>query len=154
MDGCISPAFVKESARPIQVLKVVFICFAAPESHIRNLKITPEMASRVSIGFRIVLRPSLAVQDPVIGIVGMQVLRMCCQESLGFGPQGRNALRGVVKVDGETIGLVVILHVAENVVINVAEEMDLWLHTPVILHMLKGGMLVEHARIPTTHLVI
>ena len=154
MDGRISPAFVEESARPIQVLKVVFICLTPPESHIGNLEITPKVTSRISIGFRIVLRPPLAVRDPVFGIIGMQVLRMCCQESLGFGPEGRDALRCVIEVDGEPVGLVVILHVAENVIINIAEEMDLWLHTPIILHMLKGGMLVKHAGIPTTHLVI
>ena len=54
-------------------------------------------------------------------------------------------MRGVVQVDGEAVSLVAVGHVAEHVVVNVAEEVDLGLHAPVIARVGKGRVMVEEA---------
>lgn len=79
---------------------------------------------------------------------------MCSKELLRLRPQGRYAIRCIIEVDGETVGFVVILHPAENIVVNIAEEVDFRFHAPVISDIFKGGMLVEHATVPAAHLVV
>ena len=63
-------------------------------------------------------------------------------------------MRRVVEVDGEAVGLVAVLHEAEDVVVNVAEEVNLWLDAPVVLHVFESWVFVEHARVPAAHLVV
>ena len=84
----------------------------------------------------------------------MQVLRVRRYEFQSLRPQSRNRLGRIVEVDGKTVGLVVIFHIAENVVVDVAEEMDLGLHPPVVAGVGQGWVFVEHAAIPATHLVV
>lgn len=76
------------------------------------------------------------------------------QEFQRLGPQGGDTLWGVVEVDGEAVGFVAIGHVAEHVVIDVAEEVDFGLHTPVVARVGEGRVVVEEAGIPSTHLVV
>ena len=47
-----------------------------------------------------------------------------------------------------------VLHVAEDVVVDVAEEVDLGFDAPVVTGVEEGGMLVEHAAVPAAHLVV
>ena len=75
-------------------------------------------------------------------------------ELLGLKPERRDRLGGVVEVDGEAVGFVVVLHIAEDVVIDVAEEMDVGFDAPVVASIEESGMFVEHARVPTAHLVV
>ena len=63
-------------------------------------------------------------------------------------------MRRVVEVDGEAVGLVAVLHKAEDIIVDVAEEVNLWLNTPVVLHVLEGGVVVEQTRVPAAHLVV
>ena len=84
----------------------------------------------------------------------MHVFRVCGDEFLRLGPQGGYALRRIVKVDGEAVGLVVVLHPAENVVIDFAEEVDFGLDSPVVADVFESGVFVEHAAVPAAHLVV
>lgn len=47
-----------------------------------------------------------------------------------------------------------VLHVAENVVVDVAVEVDFGLDAPVVLNVFEGRMFVEDAAVPSTHLVV
>ena len=47
-----------------------------------------------------------------------------------------------------------VLHVAEDVVVDVAEELHFGLDAPVVLDVLEGGVAVEHAAVPTAHFVV
>lgn len=60
-----------------------------------------------------------------------------------FGPQGWYRLRRIVKIDCETISLVVIRHIPEDIVVNITEEMNLRLNTPVELSICESRMFVE-----------
>jgi len=79
---------------------------------------------------------------------------MLSEEFGRLWPQRRYGLRGVVKVDRETVRLVVIRHEAEHVVIDVAEEMYLGFYTPIELCVLESRMLVEKTTVPPAHLVV
>jgi hypothetical protein len=43
MDGRITPSLIKESARAIEVVKVLGVDFRAEEPHVRNLEIRPKL---------------------------------------------------------------------------------------------------------------
>lgn len=45
-------------------------------------------------------------------------------------------------------------HIAEDVVIDVAEEMNFGFHSPVKLHVCQGRVFVEQAAVPTAHLMV
>lgn len=47
-----------------------------------------------------------------------------------------------------------VLHVPENVIVDVAEEVDMGLDTPVVLHVSHSRVLVEQPTVPAAHLVI
>jgi len=76
------------------------------------------------------------------------------EEFDGFGPERGDGLRAVVQVDGEAVGFVVVAHVAEDVVVDVAEEVDVGFYAPVVLDVEHFGVFVEEAAVPATHLVV
>lgn len=139
----ISPSLVKESPGAIQMLEIFLIYLAPPKSHVSNLEIAPEMTSRVAVRLNIMLRPPNTIFQPLARIVLVLIFRVRCQELERLGPEGGNALRGVVQIDGEAVRFVVVGHVAEHVVINVAEEVDVGLHAPIISRVGEGRVMVE-----------
>lgn len=46
------------------------------------------------------------------------------------------------------------MHVSEDIVVNVAEEMNLGLDSPVVPCVLERRVLIEEATVPSTHLVV
>ena len=150
----ISPSFVKESTCSIQVLKVVFIWFGPPKFHVRDFEIAPKVTGAVPVRFYIMFWPPLAIHNPLFGIILMQIFRMCGHELFCLWPQGRDGLRRIVQIDRKSIGLVMVTHPAENIVVNVAEKVYLWLHAPIVADILQGWVFVEHATIPAAHLMV
>lgn len=145
MHWSISPPLVKEPPGPIQVLEVILVCLAPPKFHVGNLEIAPEMAGRVAVRLGVMLRSPTAVLQPLPRIVLVLVFRVRGQELERLGPEGGNALRGVVQVNGEAVRLVAVGHVAEHVVVNVTEKVDLGLHAPVVARVGEGRVAVEQA---------
>lgn len=131
VNRCITPSLVKEPSSPVQVVEVVLVDFASPEFHICNLKIAPEMACRVSIGLSIVFWSSRTIFYPVHSIVGVDVLWMFGQKLDRLRPQSRNALWCIVQIYRKAVCLVVVLHVSEDVIVDIAEKMYFWLDSPV-----------------------
>jgi len=154
VDRSIAPAFVKEATSPVQMIKIVLIGLAAPEIHIGDLKVAPEMTRRIAVGLLVVVGTADLVGQPIHSIVGMDILGMISQKLESLGPQSWNRLRRVIEIDSEAVGFVVIAHVAEHVVVDVAKEVHLRLNAPVVLNVFQGGVLVEHARVPAAHLMI
>ena len=136
------------------MLEIVFIGFRSPELHICDFEITPEMARAVSIRFHIVFRPPFTIHHPLLRIILMHIFRMRGNEFLRLRPQRGNALRRIIEVDSEAVGLIVVLHPAENVVVDVAEEVHFGLDAPVVANVFESGVFVEHAAVPATHLVV
>ena len=154
MHRSIPPSLIKEPARAIQMLKIILISFRAPKFHVCDFEIAPEMTRAVPIRFHIVFRPPLTIDYPLLRVVLVHVFRMCGEEFFRLGPQGGNAVRRIVEVDGEAVGLVVVLHPAENVIVDFAEEVDFGLDTPVVADVFESGVFVEHAAVPAAHLVV
>ena len=150
----ITPALVKEPACAIEVVEVVLVRLAAPEIQIRDLEITPEMACAVAVGFLIMVRSCFIVDQPPHRVVLVEVFGVRGEEFQRLKPERRDGIRGVVEVDVEAVGFIVVGHVAENVIVDVAEEFDLRLDAPVVFCVREGGMMVEHAGVPAAHLVV
>ena len=150
----IPPPLIEKPARPIQMVEIILIRPTAPKLHIRDFEIAPKMASRVAIRLQVMLRPLLAIAEPIEGAVLAHILRVLGHELEGLGPQRGDGFGRVEQVDGEAVGLVVLGHVAEDVVVDVAEEVDFGLHAPVVAFVGEGGVFVEHAAVPAAHLVV
>lgn len=131
----ITPSFIEETTSSVKMVEIVLICLATPEAHIRNLEVTPEVAGRITVRLVPVDGPALSLGQPRFGSVLVQVFGMLSDEFARLRPEGRNRRRCIVESDREAIGLVVVLHVAEHVVVDIAEEMNLGLDTPVVLHV-------------------
>ena len=71
-----------------------------------------------------------------------------------LGPKRWDRWWRIVKIDRKAIGLVVVLHEAEHIVVDVAEEVDLGFNPPVVLHVCQSWMFVEQTRVPPTHLMV
>lgn len=154
MNRRIAPPFVKESARSIQMVEILFVDLATPETHVCDFKVRPEMAGRVAVGQLIMNRPACPVGQPTVRTILMEILGMLGEEFGCFGPEGWDRFWCVIERDGEPIGFVVVLHVTEDVIVNVAEEVHLGLDSPVVLYVGKSRMFVEETTIPSTHLVV
>ena len=150
----IAPALVEEAPRPIQVAEVILVGLRAPETHVGDLEVRPEVAGAVAVRLHIDVGASLVVDEPVHRVVLGEMFGVGCQKFDRFGPQARDGLGRVEQVDVEAVCLVVVLHVPEDVVVDVAEELDFRLHAPVVLDVLEGRVAVEHAAIPPAHLVV
>ena len=112
------------------------------------------MAGTVAVRFLVVFRSSLVVDEPSHGVVAVQVFWMRSEELQSLEPERGYAFWRVVKVDVEPVGLVMVLHVAEHIVINVAEKFNFGFDAPVVFCVCEGGVVVEHARIPAAHLMV
>lgn len=150
----VTPALVEEAARAIQVLKVLAVLGAAPKSQIGDLEVGPEVAGGVAVGDAVVLRPAGAVLEPGPCAVLVHVVLVVLEELERLGPQGADRLGAVVQVDVPAVRLVVVLHPAEDVVVDVAEEVHARLDAPVVLRGGERGVLAEEAAVPAAHLVV
>lgn len=152
--GGITPSFIEKASGTIQMLKIIFVGLTPPEPQVANLEITPEMTRRIPLCLLIMIHPSLLIRQPFHRIIRMHIFRMPRQKLQCLGPQRRNALRGVIQIDREPVCLVVVRHPAEDVVVDVAEEMYVGLDAPVVLRLGEGGVFVEEATVPAAHLVV
>lgn len=151
---CITPALIEEASSTVQVVEVRLILWRTPEAHVCDLEIAPEMACRVAVSLAIVIRSSLLICQPLESIwLGLLVL-VLGQELDCLRPETRDRFWAVVQVDGESISLVIIAHEAEDIIVDIAEEVNVWLHTPVVLHVEQCRVLVEQPTVPATHLVV
>ena len=154
VDGRIAPALIEETTGSVEMVEVVLVCLAPPESHVANFEVAPEMACRVAVRLGVVVRAADAISEPGHGIVLVDGIGVRSDELEGLGPKSFDGLGVIVEVDREAVGLVVVLHESEHIVIDIAEEVDVGLDAPIVLDVLERGVLVEHAAVPPAHLVV
>lgn len=114
----ISKSLVVEAASSIQPVKVSFIRFAAEEVQIPNLEVREELAV-------VVVSAIVGVKQPVQVGIRMYQLWMGVDERASARPERRKGASVVEDIHVETVFHVVIAHEAEDIVVNVAEEVDL-----------------------------
>lgn len=66
----------------------------------------------------------------------MDMLGMSFDEFLGAFPQGGDGLDVFVQAENEAVLLLVVLHVLEGIIMDVAEKFHTWLDSPVIFELL------------------
>ena len=114
----ISKPLVVEASSAIQPIKVSFIRLAAKEIEVSNFEIREKLAI-------VIVSAVVGVEQPVQVGIRMYQLRMRIDERAGARPEGRKGASVVENVHVETVLHVVVAHEAEDVVVNVAEEVDL-----------------------------
>lgn len=154
VNRCITPSLIKESTSTIKVVEISLVGFTAEEVHVTDLEVRPEMAGRVAIGLLVMLRSQLVVHKPFHHVVVSDVFGVFGKEAFGLGPQARQTFRCIEEIDCESVRLVVILHVVEDVVVDVAVKFDLGFDSPVVSRVGEGRMLVKHSTVPSAHFVV
>lgn len=91
----------------------------------------------------IMFGPPRAVLQPIHSVVLVYIVMMLGQELDRLWPESRYAFRRIVEIDGEAVGFVIVLHITKNVVINIAEEVDLRLNAPVPSGISQGRVFVK-----------
>lgn len=87
VNGSITPAFIEEAAGTIQVVEIILVSLAPPEIKISDFKVGPEMTGAVSVGLVVVIRSPVRVDEPVHGVVVVQMMAMGGEELDGLGPE-------------------------------------------------------------------
>ena len=82
------------------------------------------------------------------------MLWILCNELLYCRPQSLDRDRRIVDVNDKSISFVVDLHEFEDIVVNVAEELNLGLNSPIPSVFSQSRMPIEHAGVPSAHLMI
>lgn len=114
----ISKSLIVKASSSIQPVKVSFIRFAAEEVQISNLKVGEELAI-------VVISAIVGVKQPVQVGIGVYQLWMGVDERAGARPEGRERAGVIKDIHVEAVLHVVVAHEAEDVVVDVAEEVDL-----------------------------
>lgn len=114
----ISKSLIVESSSSIQPVKVSFIRFAAEEVQVPNLEVGEELAI-------VVVSAIVGIKQPIQVGIRVYQLWMGIDERSGSRPEGRERAGVVEDIHVETVLHVVVAHEAEDIIVNVAEEMDL-----------------------------
>lgn len=136
------------------MVEVIFVFLAAEKVHVSHFKVTPEVACGESLGAVVVVWSLDAIREPVYGGVLVDIIGVIGKELGSLGPESRQSLGIIIERDSEAVRLVVVLHVPEYVVVYVTEEVDFRFDAPVPARVLQSRVLVEHAAIPSAHLVV
>lgn len=154
MHGSVAPSFVEKTPGTVEMVEVVFVLLAAEKLHVSYFKVTPEVACGESLCAVVVVWSLDAIREPVYGGVLVDIIGVVGKELGSLGPKSRQSLGIVVERNGEAVRLIVVLHVAEYIVVDVAKEVDFRLNAPVPARLLESRVLVKHAAIPSAHLVV
>jgi len=109
----VSPALIVEPALGVKMLEELHVRLATPESQVTNLKVTPEVA--------LIIRLTAVIGKETHAIIFRKVLWVHLDEFFGGSPERWYRLNILVKGNGESINLLIILHEQEWVIVYVAE---------------------------------
>ena len=118
MDWSIAKAFIVKSASLVKPVEIFFVWFATPEVERTNFEVGKELAVVVFIAIR-------GIEEPSEICFRVDEMRMSCGKSSCSCPEGGEGACIVEDVHVEAILHIVITHESENIVINVAEIMNL-----------------------------
>lgn len=147
MDRRIPKPLIKEPPTPIQPIKVPRIRLPTKEIQIPNLKVTKELA--------VIIVPAIRrIEQPRQIRLWMNQLRMRINKPPRPTPQARKTARIVEDIHIKAILEPIITHKAKHVVLDVAEEMHVGLHAPVVVVVREDRMSVEEAGVPAAHVAV
>lgn len=143
----ISESLVVEAASSVQPFEVLLVCLASEEAQITDLEITEELAVVVVIAVE-------GIEQPIQVSVGMDQFRMRVYERHGSRPKGREGPGIVENVHCEAVLDLVVSGKAEDIVVDVAKEMDVRFDAPVEVVFHQSRVSIEETTVPSTHVPI
>lgn len=118
MNRSISKSLVVKTSASVQPVKVLLIGLPTEEVQIADFKVGEELAI-------IVVSTVVRIEQPVEVSIRMDELWMSVDEGAGTRPEGGKRTSVVEDVHVETVFHVVVAREAEDVVVDVAEKVDL-----------------------------
>jgi hypothetical protein len=118
MNRRISKSLIVETSTSVQPVKILLIGLPTEETQIADFEIGEELAI-------VVVTAVVRIEQPVEVGIRMDELRVSVDEGAGARPEGRERTSVVEDVHVEAVLHVVIAHEAEDVVVDIAEEVDL-----------------------------
>jgi len=150
----ITPPFIEESACTVEMLKILLIGRTSPEFHIANFKVRPEVTCGISIRLLVMFWSPIAILKPFHRVIWVKIVIVVRDKFHRLRPKASHTLWTIVEVDREAVGLVMVLHVCEDIVVDVTEKVDVGFNTPVVTCVKQRWVLVEEAAVPPTHLMV
>lgn len=102
----------------------------------------------------LVVGVSVVVTEEFHRVVFVDVLGMLLDELLDTVPEGGNGLDVLVQADDKAVFLLVVSHELEGIVVNVAEQLDTRLDSPVPFVVHHQGLSEEEARFEPAHVTV
>lgn len=102
----------------------------------------------------VVVRVTTVVTEEAHGVALGNVLGVVLDELLGAVPESGDGLDVLVQAQNEAVLLVVLLHEAERIVVDIAEELNGGLNTPVVVVVHHGRLAEEETRLETAHVAV
>ena len=118
MNRCIPESLIVKSSTAIEPFEILLVRLPTEEIQISNLEVREELAV-------VVVAAIVGIEEPVEVGLGVDEFRVGVDEGAGTGPEGGEGARVVEDVHVEAVFEVVVTHEAEDVVGDVAEEVDL-----------------------------
>lgn len=97
---------------------------------------------------------AVVVAEEAHRVVLCNVLWVVLHEFLDTVPESRNGLDVFVETEHKAVLLALLLHQPEGVVMNVAEDLDAGLNTPVVIVVHHEGLAEKEARLESAHVTI
>lgn len=101
-----------------------------------------------------VVRLSAIIAKEAQHIILGDMLRMILHEGFRAVPEGGDGVAILVQTKDKAVFLLLLCHQAERVVVDVAEQLDGGLHTPVVLIVEHELLAKEETRLEATHVTI
>lgn len=162
----IAPALVKETAILVERLEVVEVSLGAEPSETANFKVGPlerdvsmrclqiEMKKGNAYKVAFVVGLAAVVAEEAHGVALGNVLWVVLDKLLDAIPESGDGLDVLVQAKNEAVLLVVLVHEAEGVVVDVAEQLDAGLHTPVVVVVEHELLSEEETGLKSAHVAV
>lgn len=102
----------------------------------------------------VVVRDTTIVAKEAHRVPFSNVLRVVLHELLDTVPESGNRLHVFVQAEHEAVLLVILLHEAEGVVVDIAEQLDAGLDAPVVFVVHHQRLTEEKARLEAAHVAV
>ena len=149
MDGRVTEPFIEEATAAVEPVEIRLVAVGAEEIQGSDLEVGEELAVIV-----VTASSAVGVKQPIEVSVRVDEFRMCVDEGAGAGPERREGAGVVEDVHVEAVFEIVVAHEAEDVIVDVAEEVDVRFDAPVPVEVAEAGVLVEEARVPAAHVPV
>ena len=102
----------------------------------------------------VIVGGTTVVTQKAQGVVFFDMLRVLLHEFLDTIPKRWNGLDILVQTKNKTVFLALVFHLLEWIVVNVAEELNAGLYSPVVFELVHQLVSEEESRLEATHMAV